>query len=112
MSQTRKPPANAEDIFALIGKSQNIEEAASALQAMAHPIRIKVLCLLSSGEMAVQDINEAIGTTQSNISQHLRVLRASGLIESRKEGTRALYFVSDARILKLVAMTRDVFCTL
>jgi ArsR family transcriptional regulator len=109
-SRKKTPPA--EDIFALIGKAENIEEAAVALQAMAHPIRIKVLCLLSSGPMAVQEITEAIGTTQSNISQHLGILKASGLIESRKEGTRVFYFVDDPRILKLVALTRDVFCTI
>lgn len=103
--------ANSEDIFALIGKAENIEEAAVALQAMAHPIRIKVLCLLSSGEMMVQDITSAIGTTQSNISQHLGILKASGLIKSRKEGAKSFYFVDDPRVLKLVSLTRDVFCS-
>ncbi|MBL8521880.1 MAG: helix-turn-helix transcriptional regulator [Betaproteobacteria bacterium] len=108
----RKRSSTNEDIFALIGKAENIEEAAVALQAMAHPIRIKVLCLLSSGAMPVQEITEAIGTTQSNISQHLGILKASGMIESRREGTRVFYFVEDPRILKLIALTRDVFCTI
>ena len=57
------------DIFALIGKSENIEQAAVAMQAMSHPMRIKILCLLSSGELIVQEIVDAVGTTQSNISQ-------------------------------------------
>jgi ArsR family transcriptional regulator len=58
----------------------------------------------------VQDITDAIGSTQSNISQHLRVLKASGLINARKEATRVYYGVEDNRILKMIAMTRDVFC--
>ncbi len=99
-----------EDIFALIGKAENIDQAAVAMQAMAHPSRIKILCLLSSGEMMVQDITDAIGSTQSNISQHLRILKAGGLITARKEATKVFYGVQDDRILKMIAMTRDVFC--
>jgi DNA-binding transcriptional ArsR family regulator len=99
-----------QDIFALIGKAENIEQAAVAMQAMAHPSRLKVLCLLSSGEMMVQDITDAIGTTQSNISQHLGILKASGLISSRREATRVYYRIADNRILKMITLTRDMFC--
>jgi ArsR family transcriptional regulator len=98
------------DIFALIGKSENIEQAAVAMQAMSHPMRIKILCLLSSGEMNVQDIVDAVGTTQSNVSQHLGILKASGLISARKDATKIFYNVADNRILKMITLTRDIFC--
>jgi ArsR family transcriptional regulator len=78
---------------------------------MAHPIRIKVLCLLSAGEMMVTDITEAIGTTQSNISQHLGVLKSCGLIKARRDGAKSYYFVDDPRVLRLIALTREVFCS-
>lgn len=100
-----------EDIFALIGKSENIEEAADAMKAMAHPMRLKILCLLGSGEMAVQDIVEAVGTTQSNISQHLGILRDRGLISARNDGKRVMYQIQDARILKMIGLTRNIFCS-
>ncbi len=110
----RSKAASAEeedgDIFALIGKSENIEQAAVAMQAMAHQLRIKILCLLSSGEMIVQEIVDAVGTTQSNVSQHLGILKASGLIASRKDATRIYYRIADARILKMISLTRDIFC--
>lgn len=109
----RKPSLPTEagaDIFALIGKAENIEQAAVAMQAMAHQMRIKILCLLSSGEMIVQDIVDAVGTTQSNVSQHLGILKASGLIASRKDATRIYYRIADARILKMISLTRDIFC--
>lgn len=99
-----------EDIFALIGRSENIEQAAIAMQAMSHPARIKILCMLSSGEQMVQDLTDAIGTSQSNISQHLGILKACGMIESRKEATRTYYSIGDARILKMITLTRDIFC--
>lgn len=99
------------DIFDLIGKSQNIEEAAVAMQAMSHPLRIKVLCLLSSGEISVQEIVEAVGTTQGNVSQHLAILKASGMVASRSEGKRILYRIEDPRIIKLISLTREMFCS-
>ena len=98
------------DIFALIGKAENIEQAAVAMQAMSHPLRIKILCLLSSGEMMVQEITDAVGSTQSNISQHLGILRACGMINSRKEATKVFYRIEDERILKMISLTRDIFC--
>lgn len=104
-------PASSGDIFDLIGKSQNIEEAAMAMQAMSHPLRIKILCLLSSGEVAVSEIVEAVGTTQGNVSQHLAILKASNMIVSRAEGKKTYYSIEDKRVVKIVAMTRDVFCS-
>ena len=100
-----------QDIFALIGKTENIEQAAVAMQAMSHPLRIKILCLLSSGEMMVQEITDAVGSTQSNISQHLAILRACGMIHSRKVATKVLYRIEDERILKMISLTRDIFCS-
>jgi ArsR family transcriptional regulator len=58
----------------------------------------------------VQDLTGAIGTSQSNISQHLGILKACGMISSRKEATRTYYSIEDARILKMITLTRDIFC--
>jgi ArsR family transcriptional regulator len=98
------------DIFALIGRAEHIEQAAVAMQAMSHPARIKILCMLSSGEQMVQDLTDAIGTSQSNISQHLGILKACGMIAARKEATRTYYSIEDPRILKMITLTRDIFC--
>jgi DNA-binding transcriptional ArsR family regulator len=100
------------DIFELLGKSENIEQAAAAMQAMAHPLRIKILCVLNGGELMVQDILEAVGTTQSNVSQHLAILKSKNVITSRKEATKVFYRIDDARILRMITLTRDIFCGL
>jgi DNA-binding transcriptional ArsR family regulator len=107
---TTTPDAESGDIFALIGKSENIEQAAVAMQAMAHPMRIKILCMLSSGELPVQEIVDAVGTTQSNVSQHLGILKASGMISAQRDATRVLYRIKDKRILRMITLTRDLFC--
>ena len=50
--------------------------AARALKAISHLLRLKILCVIGAEEACVQDIVDAVGTSQSNISQHLAILRA------------------------------------
>ncbi len=99
-----------EDIFQLIGRQEQIEQAARAMKAIAHPLRLKILCLLGEQEVSVQEIVEAVGTSQSNISQHLAILRSKGVLATRKEANRVFYRVADQRTLDLVLMMREVFC--
>jgi DNA-binding transcriptional ArsR family regulator len=98
------------DIFDLIEKQEHIEQAARALKAMAHPLRLKILCVLGNVESSVQEIVEAVGTSQSNISQHLAILRDKGVLRARKDANRVYYRVSDERTLQLIGMMREVFC--
>ena len=100
-----------EDIFDLIGRTESIAQASAAMQAMAHPLRLKILCLVGNQELSVLEIVEAVGTTQSNISQHLAVLRDAGILEARKDANKVFYRVADARVLRMVALTREIFCT-
>jgi DNA-binding transcriptional ArsR family regulator len=99
------------DIFDLIGKSENIREASAAMQAMAHPLRLKILCLVGNQELSVLEIVEAVGTSQSNISQHLAVLRDNGLLAARKEANKVFYKIGDPRVLKMISLTREIFCS-
>ena len=107
----RKPKKPSQDIFDLIGRSENIREASAAMQAMAHPLRLKILCLIGSQECSVLEIVEAVGTTQSNISQHLAVLRDNGILAARKEANKVYYRIGDARVLRMIALTREIFCS-
>ena len=99
-----------QDIFELIDKHEHIEMAARALKAIAHPLRLKILCILGSEEVCVQDIVEAVGTSQSNISQHLAILRDKGVLQTRKDANRVYYRVGDQRTLQLIVLMREVFC--
>ncbi|HIP52672.1 MAG TPA: ArsR family transcriptional regulator [Chromatiales bacterium] len=92
-------------------EDEDIERASRALKAMSHPLRLKILCTLGDTEVSVQDIVERVGTSQSNISQHLAILRDKGILASRKDANRVFYRVSDSRTLRLIGMMREVFCT-
>jgi len=94
----------------LITRDEDIERASRSLKAMSHPLRLKILCTLGDQEISVQDIVEHVGTSQSNISQHLAILRDKGILFSRKDANRVYYKVGDSRTLALIDMMRDVFC--
>ena len=94
----------------LLAKQEHIETAARALKAIAHPLRLKILCVLGGGEECVQDIVDAVGTSQSNISQHLAILRDKGVLQTRKDANRVYYRVGDERTLQLIVLMREVFC--
>ena len=95
----------------LIDKDEDIMQASLAMKAIAHPLRLKILCVLAGSELSVQDIVENVGTSQSNISQHLAILRDKGVLATRKDANRVFYRIGDPRTLKLVEMMRDVFCS-
>ena len=96
----------------LIDRDEDIQQAAQAIKAIAHPLRLKILCVLGDQEISVQEIVDQVGTTQSNISQHLAILRDKGVLATRKDANRVYYRIGDLRTLKLVGMMRDVFCDL
>ena len=95
----------------IIDKDEDILRASMAIKAIAHPLRLKILCILGDQEISVQDIVAYVGTSQSNISQHLSILRDKGVLATRKDANRVYYRIGDLRTLKLVGMMREVFCT-
>ena len=99
-----------DTITDLIDKQDHIEQAARALKAISHPLRLKILCVVGDDEVCVQDIVDAVGTSQSNISQHLAILRDKGVLQTRKDANRVYYRIADARTLQLIGMMREVFC--
>lgn len=103
--------AAAEKVV-LITNEEDIIHASHSLKAMAHPLRLEILCILGgSGEVSVQDIVEQVGTSQSNISQHLSILREKGILTSRKDANKVYYRVADPKILQLIGALREAFCS-
>jgi len=103
--------ASCNLIADLLVKEEDIEVASRSIKAISHPLRLKILCVLGQNELRVQDIVEVVGTSQSNISQHLSILSDKGILVSRKEANRVYYRVGDERILKLIGMMQEVFCS-
>jgi ArsR family transcriptional regulator len=77
------------------------EREAEFLQALAHPVRLKILELVSSGEICGCEIEPRFDLDQSTISRHLQILRRAGILLARKDGVRVLYRVRSPRFLRL-----------
>jgi len=100
----------------IIQNDEDIDIASRALKAMAHPLRLKILCILgttsaSSHEISVQDLVERVGTSQSNISQHLSILRDKHILVSRKDANKVYYRIGDEKILHLIEAMEGAFCS-
>lgn len=80
----------------------NVEDASRSLKAISHPLRLKILCVLDNDEMSVQEILNTVGTTQSNVSQHLCLLKDKGIVRSRKEANRVFYSLDNETVKKIL----------
>jgi len=86
-------------------------EAAAFLKALSHEGRLKILCLLITGEMSVTALENALGLRQAAVSQQLARLRLEGLVARRREGKVIYYKLDDARTRDFLHVLHDMFCT-
>ncbi|HWD09215.1 MAG TPA: metalloregulator ArsR/SmtB family transcription factor [Actinomycetota bacterium] len=84
---------------------------AGLLRAVAHPLRIRILELLAGTERSVGELMALTGAEASQLSHHLGVLRAAGVLASRREGSNVYYRISDPRTLHLLATSREILAT-
>jgi DNA-binding transcriptional ArsR family regulator len=82
---------------------------ADFFRALAHPIRIRILEALGTGEHSVQELQEALGLEQPIVSQQLAILRAKNIVTPRKLGTTVRYALGDPLITKLLSVAREIF---
>jgi ArsR family transcriptional regulator len=78
-------------------------------QALANPTRIAILDELRDGELTVGDLVSRLDVEQSNLSQHLAILRARQIVLARKSGNQVFYSVRDALLFKLLDLMRQYF---
>lgn len=82
---------------------------AEFFKALAHPLRIKILELLSEGDKNVNEIQNLIGSEGSAVSQQLTVLRAKNIVVGTKDGNRVVYSLRDPMIVELLSIARQIF---
>lgn len=79
-----------------------LEEAAECLRVMAHPVRLKMVCILMQGEFAVHEIAELCQTSPNQTCEHLRLLKGHGLLSSERRGRTVYYQISSPRLPRLI----------
>lgn len=82
---------------------------AKIFQALAHPTRIAIVEILREGELSAGAIIERLGVEPANASQHLSILRARYIVNSRKEGNQVFYSVRDPLLIEVLDVMRRFF---
>jgi ArsR family transcriptional regulator, virulence genes transcriptional regulator len=86
-------------------------EAACLMKALGNEKRLMILCkLLEAGEMSVMPLAEAVGLSQSALSQHLARMRAEKLINYRRESQTLFYRVADKNVNRIIKTLKSIFC--
>ena len=112
VSDTESSSNEVTSAVEMLADERDIYVASRALKAMGHPLRLKILCILAgASEISVQDLVERVGTSQSNISQHLSILRDKGILDSRKDANKVFYRIGDDKILQLIGNMHAAFCS-
>ncbi len=75
---------------------------AKIFKALSDPIRLEILDFLRDGEKCVCEIVPHVGLIQPVVSRHLKILKESGLVLDKKDGTRRLYSITDPGVLRIV----------
>lgn len=77
-------------------------------RALADPKRLCVLESLAEGEVSVRDLSTRVGCQVPNMSQHLAVLRAAGLVTTRRDGSTVYYRLADQRVLAAYRLIQSI----
>lgn len=115
MTTARKPRAATTAPLVAPGRlgatlQRNARKVAPILKAMANPSRLMIVCQLAEGERSVGELEDAVGLSQSGISQHLGVLRREHVVVTRRDRQTVFYSLASRDIVTLITTLHDVFC--
>ena len=82
---------------------------ADFFKALSHPLRIRILELLSEGEKNVNELQTLLSSEGSAVSQQLMVLRSKNIVIGRKDGNKVVYSLRDPMITELLDVAKKIF---
>ncbi len=108
MDRMQLPDVRAMEVARLIEKSH---EVANVLKLLSNQKRLLILCSLEAeGECRVSELAEAVGLSQSALSQHLAKLRTEGLVAFRRDGQSIHYKLADNQVERLLSALKEIYC--
>lgn len=87
------------------------DEATALLKALANPHRLMIACSLTGGEMSVGALSDALGVSETVVSQHLAVMRRERLLSPRRDGQTIYYSITHPAARAVVEVLSAHFCT-
>ena len=85
---------------------RQFEEIASLFKMLGEPMRLRILQAVCKAPRSVNEIVEATGSTQANVSKHLALLTAAGILNREKDGQRVFYSVREQFVVQLCELVR------
>ena len=89
-------------------RSLLFEKQAEVAKAIAHPLRVAIVTFLKDGEQCVCDIATHVGAERSNVSRHLSVLVAAGVLRHSRDGLKVIYELRAPCILEFLSCVTQV----
>ena len=86
-------------------------EAESFLKALGNRHRLMILCELHNGERSVSALQEALGLSQSSLSQHLARLREDELVKTRRESQTIYYSLAHVGVTRIIGLLHELYCS-
>ncbi len=91
----------------LVGQAR---KASELLKALSHETRLLIVCLLSTGEKSVSELERLLEMPQASVSQQLARLRLDRIVTARRDGRTIYYSITDASVTSVVCALHDLFC--
>ncbi len=88
----------------------NIQEAAGLMEMLSNPARLRILCLLTEGERSVSDITAHCVMSQPAISQHLKKMRDSGIVDTRRDAQTIYYSLKGDEVRAVMETLHGIYC--
>ncbi len=85
-------------------------DAARLMEMLSQPVRLKILCILQDGEQSVLRLADAAGLSQPAMSHHLKKLRDSGLVQTRRDAQTIYYGLKGREVASVIAVLYDLYC--
>jgi ArsR family transcriptional regulator len=93
-------------IFHRAMSPDELEQIAGRFKILGEPMRLRILQAICKSPRTVNDIVEATGSTQANVSKHLALLAAAGILERERDGQCVYYGMKDKLVVKLCELVR------
>lgn len=94
-------PDRPDEILNILINTHEFEQLADRFKLLGEPARLRILIRLCAGEQNVQELCEQTGLLQANVSKHLQLLKAMGIVACRREGIFRYYRLIDAALMSV-----------
>ena len=88
-------------------EDEQLQRAAETLRVVSHPARLRIVEILVDGERSVTAIQDTLGITQSQTSQHMSNMRVRGVLKCRKDGNMVYYSIANPDVVKVIHCIRQ-----